>query len=136
MLAPGALHVFTHLAEDVSYPLQPLAPTPPAWLCCEASRSVCNLGTSSDLSPAQSELSRLRWGQHSSATLSSGKEVLHSLSLGSAVQEGRACRGEQCVSFPAVFSGSNAAACLWVPMGTALLRTVDPLEGFGLHSSL
>lgn len=31
---------------------------------------------------------------------------------------------------------SNAAAWLWVPLGTALLRTGDPLEAFGLLSSL
>lgn len=51
-------------------------------------------------------------------------------------QVGRVEPAEESVSFPAVFSGNSAAAWLWVPMGTALLRTVNPLEGFGLLSSL
>lgn len=60
--------------------------------------------------------------------------MFHSLSKGvccadgSQLRKGRAWREEQDVSFPAVFLRSNAAAWPWVPMGTALLRVVEPLE--------
>lgn len=65
--------------------------------------------------------------------------MFHSLSKGvccadgSQLRKGRAWREEQDVSFPAVFLRSNAAAWLWVPMGTALLRVVEPLESGVWH---
>lgn len=60
--------------------------------------------------------------------------MFHSLSKGfcsadgSQVRKGKAWREEQDVSFPAVFLRSNAAPWPWVPMGTALLTGVEPLE--------
>lgn len=63
--------------------------------------------------------------------------MFHSLSKGfgcadgSQVRKGRVWREEQDVSLPAVFLSSNDAAWPWVPMGTALLRVVEPLE-FGV----
>lgn len=91
MLAPGALHVFTQLAEDVFLALSNrLLPLPePGFAVRPTEVSVTWVPPLTSVLPkAGSAGWGEPWGQHSSATpwlFPLGKEGLHSLSLGFAV---------------------------------------------------
>lgn len=121
MLAPGALHVFTHLAEDVFLALSNrLLPLPqPGFAVGPPAVSVTWVPPLTSVLPKARAVGSAQLCQPWPQPL--GKEMLHSLGLGCGVLlegswEGRACRGEQCLSFPAVFSAVMllpGSGCPW-----------------------
>lgn len=128
MLAPGALHVFTHLAEDLFLTLSShLLPLPqPGFAVRPTEVSVMWVPPLTSVLPKASSAGRGElWGQHSSATLSviaSGEEgasqpehraLLYGWKSGREVEpaeESNVCRSQHCFQEVMLLPGSG---CPW-----------------------